>query len=579
MNKLKILDLSYNHLVGDISSIMLSNVSSHGWRASIEMLDISSNRFIGEIQSVFIQHAWKLTVLNVSHNSFTGPLPSSLCNNSFSILHLDFSFNHHSGQIPVGLGGCSKLKTFWAGFNSLVGPLPIDLYSAASLEEISLRYNFQLSGLIGDDIINLTKLNKLDLCGNNFSGKLPINIGKLSQLKHLVLRRNSFQGALPPSLFNCTNLYKLDLAINSFEGEISTLNFSNLHKLAVIDLLSNHFTGNFPTSLCMNLYSCKSLRAIRLTCNPLNVDIRSDVVQLNFLSFLSLGYNGLTNITATIKILGHCKALKVLILTGNFLQEAMPANDSIVGLSGFENLRFLSLGDCQLSGRIPLWLSKIKNLEVLSLGSNRISGSIPGWFSTLARLFNLDLSDNLISGEFPKDLCALPALVSPQTLADHNSLDLAIYGSRSNGGSEYNSLFQFGGAICIANNNLSGIIPIEIGRLKQLRNLELNDNNLSGKIPFQISELTHLEVLDLSENHFSGEIPASLANLHFLNNFSVANNKLYGAIPSGTQLQTFDASAYEGNPGLCGPPLLNECAHISGNKGDKDIIVRIMCPR
>jgi hypothetical protein len=43
---------------------------------------------------------------------------------------------------------------------------------------------------------------------------------------------------------------------------------------------------------------------------------------------------------------------------------------------------------------------------------------------------------------------------------------------------------------------------------------------------------------------------------------------LHGPIPSGTQLQSFDASAYEGNPGLCGPPLPHECAHIVSNKGD-----------
>jgi hypothetical protein len=82
-----------------------------------------------------------------------------------------------------------------------------------------------------------------------------------------------------------------------------------------------------------------------------------------------------------------------------------------------------------------------------------------------------------------------------------------------------------------------------------------------------------LEGLDLSANRLSGEIPASLSSLHFLSHFSVANNNLHGPIPSGTQLQSFDASAYEGNLGLCGPPLPHECAHIVSNNrdiGDED---------
>jgi hypothetical protein len=50
--------------------------------------------------------------------------------------------------------------------------------------------------------------------------------------------------------------------------------------------------------------------------------------------------------------------------------------------------------------------------------------------------------------------------------------------------------------------------------------------------------------------------------------FSIANNNLHGPMPSGTQLQSFDAFAYEGNHGLCGPPLPHECAHIVSNNRD-----------
>jgi hypothetical protein len=39
----------------------------------------------------------------------------------------------------------------------------------------------------------------------------------------------------------------------------------------------------------------------------------------------------------------------------------------------------------------------------------------------------------------------------------------------------------------------------------------------------------------------------------------LSNNQLYGKIPIGTQLQTFNASSFEGNSNLCGEPLDIKC--------------------
>ncbi|KAB1212572.1 Tyrosine-sulfated glycopeptide receptor 1 [Morella rubra] len=353
--------------------------------------------------------------------------------------------------------------------------------------------------------MNLTRLAKLELYYNSIGRKLLDDIGKLSQLEHLLLHENSFIGALSIALMNSTNLIELKLAFNSFDREISKLNFSKLHKLRKIDLLTNDFTGNLPASL----YSCKFLKS-----NPTWSDSK------------------LTNITKAIKILMHCKALKVLFLTRNFLQEAMPTEDSIVGSSGFANLRLLSLLDCQLTGQFPFWLSKLKNLEVMFLQANRITGSIPSWLLTLPWLFILSLDDNLLSGEFPKELCALPTLVSPQPL-DNASLDLPIF-YKTTESLQFNSLFNLPKGIYVKNNNLSGSIPIKIGHLTHLQVLDLSCNNLSGTLPDQISDLTNIEILNLFANWLTGVIPTSLANLHFLRSFSIASNKLHRPIPSGT---------------------------------------------
>ncbi|PQM37382.1 receptor-like protein 2 [Prunus yedoensis var. nudiflora] len=98
--------------------------------------------------------------------------------------------------------------------------------------------------------------------------------------------------------------------------------------------------------------------------------------------------------------------------------------------------------------------------------------------------------------------------------------------------------------------------------------LDLCCNSFSGVIPNQISNLKNLEELTLSMNHLSGKIPSSLTTLNSLKKFNVSYNNLEGPIPTSTQIQSFDASAFEGNPKLCGAPSRNKCE--TNNATDAD---------
>ena len=80
-----------------------------------------------------------------------------------------------------------------------------------------------------------------------------------------------------------------------------------------------------------------------------------------------------------------------------------------------------------------------------------------------------------------------------------------------------------------------------------------------GKIPEKIGSMKELESIDLSRNHLSGKIPPSMSNLTFLGLLDLSYNNLSGRIPSSTQLQSFDAVRYIGNPQLCGDPLPKNC--------------------
>ncbi|RHN57541.1 putative non-specific serine/threonine protein kinase [Medicago truncatula] len=121
-----------------------------------------------------------------------------------------------------------------------------------------------------------------------------------------------------------------------------------------------------------------------------------------------------------------------------------------------------------------------------------------------------------------------------------------------------------------------GNIPEEIGNLIELVSLNLSNNNLNGEITSKIGRLTSLEFLDLSRNHFSGLIPPSLAKIDCLSLLNLLDNNRSGRIPIGTQLQSFNASNYEGNVDLCEKPLDKKCLGGPRNqKHQKKVVQKI----
>ena len=183
---------------------------------------------------------------------------------------------------------------------------------------------------------------------------------------------------------------------------------------------------------------------------------------------------------------------------------------------------------------------------------------------------------NLISGEFPKELCRVTALVHENFAAQARQYDLELpmYSNTSaRVPNTFARLSSFPPLIDLSVNNITGNIPTEIGQMHLLQDLFLANNSFSGNIPDQMSNLKNLEGLNLSKNHLSGKIPSSLASLNFLRGVDVSYNNLEGPIPTSTQLQSFEASAFEGNPKLCGAPLANKCrieVHEKSSRDDMD---------
>ncbi|MCH7573898.1 MAG: fibronectin type III domain-containing protein [Candidatus Marinimicrobia bacterium] len=101
--------------------------------------------------------------------------------------------------------------------------------------------------------------------------------------------------------------------------------------------------------------------------------------------------------------------------------------------------------------------------------------------------------------------------------------------------SSWNGVTVFGGRVSklnFFNNNLSGPIPPEIGKLTSMQELHFQGNNLTGSIPAEIGNLDSLVALFLWGNELTGAIPDTIGSLSNLTGLYLHYNQLTGIVPA-----------------------------------------------
>jgi len=224
-------------------------------------------------------------------------------------------------------------------------------------------------------------------------------------------------------------------------------------------------------------------------------------------------------------------------------------------------------------GGFPFFLNNITTLSVLVLRNNKFHGSLECSLSQAKnpwkRIQILDIAFNNFSGKLPDFFFATWERMMNDK--DDDESDFIHIGDRglttysyyqdsmtvSNKGQQMElvKILKIFTAIDLSSNHFEGPLPNVLMDFKELYVLNFSNNALSGEIPSTIGNLKQLESLDLSNNSFVGKIPMQLANLSFLSYLNLSFNHLVEKIPTGTQLQSFYASSFEGNDGLYGPPL------------------------
>ncbi|XP_071692585.1 phytosulfokine receptor 1-like [Rutidosis leptorrhynchoides] len=510
----------------------------------IVSLKLPNQRLTGHFADL-ISSLVQLKTLNLSHNFLKGPIPTSF----FHLANLeivDLSGNEFDDVLPVTIN-LPALQVLDLSDNNLRGPLPVDLCTKTNrLRVVSFAVNY-FTGIIPVNFGNCSFLERLSSAGNYHSGVIPDFLLRLPRLRELELQDNEFTAITGISDF-FSQLVHLDLSINLISGDIPDF-FNNFPNLTYFLAHSNNLSGTIPA----NLASCNKLKALNLAKNNLNGQVPESFKNLESLSYLLLSNCGVTNLSAALTILQHCRNLTILVLSRNFYNEQLPSNVHLQ----FKSLKALMIANCSLTGSIPLWISGSTQLQLLELSDNRLTGSIPTYMEDFKSLFYLDLSNNSLSGKIPKNLTQLRSLIWRNVSMEEPSPDFPFFKHINTRTLQYNQIIKFPPKLDLSSNLLTGPIWPEFGNLMKLHVLNLQHNNLSGTIPSSLSGLISIETLDFSYNRLTGTIPPSLAKLSFLSTFSVAHNNLTGIIPSGGQFSTFLNTSFEGNPGLCGNLFLS----------------------
>ncbi|PIN13031.1 Serine/threonine protein kinase [Handroanthus impetiginosus] len=503
---------------------------------SLKVLSVSNNNLIGTItpELALIPN---LERLNLSQNTLSGNIPSSL---PTSLQFLDLSRNSLSGPLPDNLfENCSSLRYLSLAENRIEGPIPSSLLECRTLNHLNLSGNhFSGNPVFTGGIWLLERLRTLDLSNNVLSGSVPVGMAVIHNLKELVLHGNQFSGSLPADVGLCPHLNRVDFSNNLLTGTVPE-SLQRLKALSFLSLSNNFLTGDFPQWIGQ----LSSLEYIDFSNNGFSGSLPTSIGVLKSLKFLSLSNNKLSGAIPD-SLVGDYSSLSVIRMRGNAFNSSIP--------DGLFNMKLdeVDLSRNELTGSIPPASSKFsETIKILDLSANNLTGTIPAEMGLVGKLRYLNLSWNHLESRMPPELGYFQNL----TVLDLRSSGLfgPIPGDICDSGSL--AILQLDG------NSLTGPIPDEIGNCSSLYLLSLSQNCLSGPIPESMSLLSKLKILKLEVNQLSGEIPQALGKLENLLIANVSYNRLVGRLPAGGIFPTLDASAIEGNLGICSPLLKGPC--------------------
>ena len=248
------------------------------------------------------------------------------------------------------------------------------------------------------------------------------------------------------------------------------------------------------------------------------------------------------------RISGDHKTVRVIDLWNNNLRGYIPQE-----ITALQDVFHITLNENQIDSIHNCW-NEMKNLESLSLDRCGIKCELPASLFQMPKIKNLHLYMNDFECELPKEIecldlehlwlqeCKISGGIPKEFGKLKNLKELYLYGNQLTGNipQELTQLPQLT-ILHLGWNNLSDELPIFIGDFPALEELHLYHNQLTGEIPAELGNIKTLKYLSLNDNLLTGTIPNEMSNLTNLEDLSLASNQLTGGIPNDfTKLQNLE---------------------------------------
>ncbi|KAK3152568.1 hypothetical protein QOZ80_2BG0160810 [Eleusine coracana subsp. coracana] len=248
---------------------------------------------------------------------------------------------------------------------NLSGVLPDEVVNLTYLRHLDLSRNF-IQGPIPASWANLPVLN-MSLQGNRISGTLPRELGRIPMLKSIQLEGNLIEGPIPPELGNIISLERFFISANNITGELPST-FSKLTNMTDFRIDGNNISGKIPSFI-------KNWQRVN------RIDMQGTLMR--------------GPIPPEISLLKNLTELRVTDLSGPGMKFP-PLQNAL-------HLTEVVLRNCSIYGEIPSYLGEMQYLKVLDLSFNKLTGQIPASFGGMLALAlqYLYLTDNMLTGDLP----------------------------------------------------------------------------------------------------------------------------------------------------------------------------------
>lgn len=190
-----------------------------------------------------------------------------------TVTSVSLNKNGLRGNFPRELMNLTKLENLELWVNDLSGTIPDEIGLLTSLKRLWIHETKNMSGTIPSTFTELTNLESVFLGVNKLNGTIPSDIGKLKRLKAFAVYYNQLTGTIPSSLTSSTDLTKLFLDENKLTGSIPP-SIGSLAKLEDLRLCGNDLTGTLPPSMT----AFESLQVLYLDRNKFGGEIMDYIV-------------------------------------------------------------------------------------------------------------------------------------------------------------------------------------------------------------------------------------------------------------------------------------------------------------